>query len=340
MTIKYILQVGFLASILTSCNPLDEVGPKICPSDSFSISSSDLNIDVVSGDLNSSLEDSENKIDLSSEGVHIFSDFGEEVDWVLNVSNGTQEKNYSGTSTKLDVYWYGQPDKFLDSKLQFDPGNVTVSLTVVCHEVVQKSFNLVGKQNFSDLNPKFGTLLRDWDQNGVFPVLTDTFNGADGWNGGSNALNIWDVGYYDKVPSPAAGDYLQLHGEGDGSYWYFGATSFPTNNLKDYLGTENLDSLYFNIMVSAEDGIVNAGSQIGLQAAGKTYLRLESINWKGWKLLSYKVSDFATTSGKNIESINILNCVLQLGAQPEQSSELKVKYDFIIMTVGAPLFED
>jgi hypothetical protein len=319
---------------------VEEVGPAICPSDSFSITSSDLNINVVAGNIISTLEDSDNEIDLTTEGAHIFSDFGEEVDWKLNISNGTQEKNYSGTSAKLDVYWYGQPDKFLDSKLQFDEGNITVSLTVVCHDAVQKSFNLIGEQNFSSLNSQYGFLLRDWDKNGVFPVLEDSFNGADGWAGGANALDSWDANYYDDVfSSPAGGKYMQLHGYGTGSYWYLGGTSIDMSNFSDLVSTENLDSLYLNVLVSAEDGAINTGSQIALKAAGKTYLRLEDINWRGWKMLSYKLSDFATSSGAKLSSINITTFVMQLGAQPEQSSDLKVRYDFVLFTVGAPLFE-
>jgi len=339
MKIKHILRGGLLAGILTACNPVEEVGPLICPSDTFSLTADDLKIDVVSADTEVAIESSNNELDLSSGGAHFFSDFGEEVDWELTISNETQTKNYSGNGAQMDIYWYGQPNKYVDSKLQFDLGKVEVTLKVVCHDPVSKAFDLLGTQDFSSLNPKYGILIRDWDGHGLFPTLGDTFNVADGWQGAGGGITTWNVDYLNIFSSPSGGEYLQLHGAGSPS-WYLGGHSFPTDGLSDNLGTQNVDSLYLNILVSAEEGAINTGSQIAVGVSGVNYLRVEDVNWEGWKLLSYKFSDFATNSGAPLPSTNIESFVLQLGAQPEQSSDLKVRYDFVLVTVGAPLFEE
>ena len=339
MKIKHILRGGLLAGILTACDPVEEIGPLICPSDTFSLTSDDLKIAVVSGDAEVSIESLDNELNLSSGGAHFFSDFGEEVDWELTITNGTQTKNYSGNGAQMDVFWYGQPNKYVDSKLQFDiEKEVEVTLNVVCNDPVSKTFDLLGIQDFSSLNPKYGVLIRDWDKNGLFPTLADTFNVADGWQGAGGGITTWSVDYLNVFSSPSGGKYLHLYGAGNPS-WYLGGHSFPTVGLSDSFGTQNVDSLYLNILVSAEGDAINTGSQIAMGVSGVNYLKVEDVNWQGWKLLSYKFSDFATNSGSPLPNTNIESFVLQLGAQPEQSSDLKVRYDFILVTVGAPLFE-
>ncbi|MFT4899503.1 MAG: hypothetical protein ACI9U0_001301 [Flavobacteriales bacterium] len=341
MKIKNIFQVGLFAGILSACNPVEEVGPLICPTDSFSLTTSDLIIEVVSGETETPLELSNNEVDLSTGGAHISSDFGEVVDWELTISNGSQEKNYSGKSAVMDIFWYGQPNKFENSKLQFDVDKeIEVSLTVVCHEKVTKNLNIVGTQNFSSLNSKYGILLRDWDKNGSFPIDSNHFTVADGWEGENEpgGITVWNLDYLDDFSSPAGGKYIQLHGSGTPN-WYLGSHSFPTDGLGDLLSSQNVDSLYVNVMVSSEEGAENTGSQIALQVAGENYSKVEDINWTGWKLLSYKFSDFSKNSGASVPNSNVQSFILQLGASPEQSSNLKVRYDFILVTVGAPLFE-
>ena len=340
MNIKNIFQVGFLAVFLSACNHLEEVGPRICPSDSFSLTTSDLKIEVISGETETALELSNNEVDLSTGGAHISYDFGEVVDWELTISNGSQVKNYSGISSVMDVFWFGQPNKYENSKLQFDiEKEVEVSLTVVCRDKVTKNISIVGTQDFSSLNPRYGILLRDWDENGEYPILADTFNVADGWAGKGAGVTEWNVDYTDDFSSPSGGKYIQLPGVGLPN-WYLGAHSFPTGGLNGLLSSENVDSLYVNVMVSGEEGGENAGSQIAMAVGGVNYSKVESLNWTGWKLLSYKFSDFKTTSGSPLPNSNIESFILQLGAQPEKSSDLKVRYDFILVTVGAPLFEE
>ena len=107
-----LLKLGLCLAFLYGCNPIEKVGPDICPSDQFSLTVEDLVINVVSPGSSQPLEDVGNALDLTSEGLNIQSNFGEEVPWILTLSNGSQTKTFSGTGESLNVYWYGQPDKF------------------------------------------------------------------------------------------------------------------------------------------------------------------------------------------------------------------------------------
>ena len=171
-----LLKLGLCLAFLYGCNPIEKVGPDICPSDQFSLTVEDLVINVVSPGSSQPLEDVGNALDLTSEGLNIQSNFGEEVPWILTLSNGSQTKTFSGTGESLNVYWYGQPDKFDGAKMQFDEGAVTAELSVVCFEAVSKTFQLSGTQNFSTLDSNFGVLLRDWDKNGAYPVDDVTYD--------------------------------------------------------------------------------------------------------------------------------------------------------------------
>lgn len=338
-----LLKLGLCLAFLYGCNPIEKVGPDICPSDQFSLTSDDLVINVVSSGSSQALEAAGNNLDLTSEGLNIQSNFGEEVPWTLTLSNGSQTKSFSGTGESFNVYWYGQPDKFDGAKMQFDEGAVTAELSVVCHTAVSKTFQLTGIQNFSALDSNFGVLLRDWDKNGAYPVddvTYDSENPVDGWSGKGGGVDVWEFQYYDEYPSPSGGLYAQFHAAGENGMWYLGSHSFTLTDFEDLVPTQNVDSLYVNIFASAEEDAINTGSQIAVKYNGKSYLALENINWSGWKLLSYKMADLKTTSGDNLSSIDITDFVLQLGASPEPSNDLKVRYDFVLITVGAPLFDE
>lgn len=338
-----LLKLGLCLAFLYGCNPIEKVGPDICPSDQFSLTSDDLVINVVSSGSSQALEAAGNNLDLTSEGLNIQSNFGEEVPWTLTLSNGSQTKSFSGTGESFNIYWYGQPDKFDGTKMQFDAGAVTVELSVVCHDAVSKTFQLTGTQNFSSLNSNFGVLLRDWDKNGAYPVDDVTYDPVtevDGWSGKGGGIDVWEFQYYDTHSSPGGGLYAQFHGAGENGLWYLGSHSFTLTDFEDLIPTQNVDSLYVNIFSSAEEGAINTGSQIAVILNGESYGAVEAINWSGWKLLSYKLSDFKTMAGVNLPSTDITDFVLQLGAQPEQSNDLKVRYDFVLITVGAPLFSE
>jgi hypothetical protein len=341
MNYKLILNIGLCFIFFIGCRPVEKVGPDICPSDEFKLTLEKLEIDVLS-DTVLTLEDAKNKLDLAAaEGINIKSDFGEVVDWKITISNSSQSKFFSGISDKLDIYWYGQPSKFDGEKVNFDPGEVTVELSVLCSESVSKTFEISGKQNFSSLNPKFGVLLRDWDGNGVYPVSGEDYSiDDDGWSGGAGGFKTFAVEYLNEFSAPASNKYAQIYAKFDAVQWYLGAHSIDLLSFQDYLPTENTDSLYLNFF-SSSDGGINTGSQVAFKDGdNKSYLGLEQINWTGWKHLSYRFSGLTTNSGDSLKTTDLTAFVLQLGAAPEKSKELMVRYDFILITHGEPLFSE
>jgi actin-like ATPase involved in cell morphogenesis len=247
-------------------------------------------------------------------------------------------KKYTGAQVTKDMVrkW-----KEASSYVGGDVREVTVELSVLCSESVSKTFEISGKQNFSSLNPKFGVLLRDWDGNGVYPVSGEDYSiDDDGWSGGAGGFKTFAVEYLNEFSAPASNKYAQIYAKFDAVQWYLGAHSIDLLSFQDYLPTENTDSLYLNFF-SSSDGGINTGSQVAFKDGdNKSYLGLEQINWTGWKHLSYRFSGLTTNSGDSLKTTDLTAFVLQLGAAPEKSKELMVRYDFILITHGEPLFSE
>lgn len=337
---KAVALSAFSAIMFTSCDNIDQAGPNICPSDGFTFTASDLNVDVLSGSTATDLAAASNTVDLATGGLHIYADFGEVIQWEMKIANDAEQKTYAGESSTLDIYWYGQGDKFNGTDLEFAEGSAKIEFEIVCKEMIQKDFTVVGNQSFTNINPAYGLLIRDWDQNGEYPVAGTTFDVSDGWAGAGGGANPWEFEYYNTDASPAGGYFSQFYAKTAAPSWYMGSTSFPTAGIEASLPTTNTDSLYVNFFVKADENLPNCGSQVGFQASSVNYLVSEDITWEGWKLRSFKLSEFKSPSGDPLTTTTIDNMVLQIGSQPEAVSELRVMYDFAFITVGAPLFKD
>ena len=328
------------ALALSSCNPDFEVGPEICPSDNFSFEASDLKLDVIDGSTIKDISNAGNTVDFSKGGLHITGSLGEVVQWELKISNDNKQKVYSGQSDTIDIYWYGQGDKFDGQNMQFANGAASIEFEIVCLDVITKYFSVQGTQSFDNISPEYGILIRDWDQNGDFPVLGSTFAGADGWAGSGSGANPFTFDYKSPSPSPAGGLYCEFYSVTTAPAWYLGASSFPISGIAAALNTTSADDVYLNYFVKADESLPNAGSQVILKAGTGSYLLSEDITWTGWKLISHKLSDFKSNTGDALNSTDLSEVVLQIGAQPEAATELRVMYDFLLITSGAPLFKD
>ena len=334
--------VSVLASslVLTSCNPDFEVGPEICPSKGFTFTASDLKVDVISGNTIKDISKVGNTVDFSNGGLHITGSLGEVVQWELKISNDDKQKVYSGQSDTVDIYWYGQADKFDGQNMQFANGSTSIEFEIVCLDVLTKNFIVQGTQNFDNISSEFGLLLRDWDKNGDFPVLSTTFFPADGWAGGGGGASPFILDYKSSNPSPAGGLYCEFYAKTPAPEWYLGASSFPISGIATALNTTNSDDVYLNYFVKAEETFSNAGSQVILKVGVSQYKFTEDITWTGWKLISHKLSEFKSNTGDPLNTADITEVVLQIGAQPEAATELRVMYDFFLLTSGEPLFKD
>jgi hypothetical protein len=335
------LMVGLVSTVaLSSCDlPLEQVGPNICPSNSFVFEASDLKLDVLDGALVKDIASAGNTVDFSKGGLHIHADLGEIVSWELKISNDDEQKVYSGKSDNVDIYWYGQGDKFDMQNMQFDPGATTIEFEIVCLDMISKKFTVKGVQNFENIDPEFGVMLRDWDQNGVFPVAGTSFSGADGWAGSGGGADPFVFDYFTASPSPAGGAYAEFHGVTPAAEWYLGATSFPITGIESSLTSTNTDEIYLNIFVKG-DVHPFAASQVSFKIGTQVYSFNENITWSGWKLISHKLSDYTSKTGDPLNSTALSEAILQLAPGPEAVKELTVNYDFMFFTIGAPLFKD
>lgn len=336
-----LLVLGVASALaLSSCNTDFEVGPEICPSDSFTFTASDLKINVIDGNTIKDITNAGNTVDLSKGGLHITGSLGEIVQWELKISNDDKQKVYFGQSDTIDIYWYGQGDKFDGQNMQFANGSASIEFEIVCLDVITKDFNVQGTQRFDNISSKFGLLIRDWDQNGYFPVIAPTFSGADGWAGSGSGANPFTFNYEATSPSPAGGLYSEFYAVTTAPAWYLGASSFPVSGIAATLNTTSADDVYLNYFVKADKNLPNAGSQVILKVGGSQFKFTEDITWTDWKLISHKLSEFKSNTGDPLNTADITEVVLQIGAQPEAATELRVMYDFFLLTSGEPLFKD
>lgn len=337
------LILGIAAFSVVACNeePLEQIGPNICPTADFNFTASDLKIDFLDGNSAQDLSTLSNVVDFAKGGINIHGDFGEVVQWELKITNDSEQRTFSGESDTLDVYWYGQGDKFDGQNLQFAAGDARVELEVVCKDMISKDFTVTGVQDFSILDPMYGVLLRDWDKNGAYAVAADTFNmNDDGWAGNGSGANPFIFQYYNSNASPAGGYFAEFYAKTAAPSWYLGGTSVPIAGVEALLTETNTENVYVNFFAKADASLPNCGSQVGFKYNAINYLKTADINWTGWKLMTYKLSDFKSNAGEPLNSTELTDIVLQVGAQPEATDELRVNYDFFILTTGAPLFKE
>jgi hypothetical protein len=340
--------VGLSAIVLVACtSPLAENGPKLCPTEGFKFTVSDLDIKKVIPNGNNFTESeftlgTELNLD-DNEGLHLVANFNEVVEWELTISSATSsnKKVYASKSNKIDIYWYGNTDVYPF----FADENCKLTLRFPCKDVTEGTFSLKGKANFTKTHPNFGILLRDFDGNGMYPEKSGT--AVNDVNNGWFDANV-TFSYETQNASPMGNRYLRMFRQASNPTWYLGAHSFPVNTtdkkFEDMFPTTNTDSIFLNFFIRA-DKHPNANMEIGLRNPG-TGLHLASgaINFQGWKLVSRSFSNLKITNGARsglampaADIFKINDMILQLGASPQQTNILEYDYDFIFISFGSPL---
>jgi len=343
---KNLLKSVFVISIiLSSCkSPIENNGPKICPSSKFVFEQQDLKLNaLVYNETSEKLVSTEvadgSSIDFSSGGLNIYAELDEAINWEVLINSKTSSASYSfsGNSKVIDLNWFGQTNELPF----FGAEAVEVKLLIACKNPLIYNFTISSRPNFKHVAKDFGLLLRDWDKNGYYPVAGNTpQNGPDGWQGDLNVTFTHDS------LNPAysgSGKYFSLYRQSENKLWYFGATTFDLININTLLSTNDPDSLYLNVFLKG-DFYENTGIEFGINKSGANYMKTGTLDWNGWKMVSVKLSDlmvtFGSSAGEKLSSLGSnMQFVLSLGANPEQADELKVSYDFVFLSVGKPLFE-
>jgi|SaaInlV_125m_DNA_1040241.scaffolds.fasta_scaffold05670_4 hypothetical protein len=349
MNIKKIFW-GSLAIVgFASCEPIEEVGPDLCPSDDFSFNANDLKLFKVGRISETSLVGNGDVLPLDSMGLHIQSNLGVVLNWKVTITNGYLKKRFSGNDSLIDILWYGQADYFDGTNLSLSEGVTNIELDIICQDLITKTITIEGNQSFKNVSSDFGLLIRDWDQNGKYPVRGESytfFDGAPFFTGLADPqFNVFD--YFDETPSQSGGKYLQVESaSASDPLWYFGDYGIDIPDFEAFLSSNNLDSLYVNVLVSREGSISNVPANFGFRDTvpspnAGAYLVNENINWTGWKLLSYKFSDFKNSkTDLPLSDITLIKeFLLNFGASPNLANATGIKYDMVLFTVGKPLYE-
>ena len=333
---------------LSSCDPFEQVGPRLCPTDDFVLSSEDLKIEII-GD-NPGVLPVNGDVSLAGNGLNITAQLSEPVAWNLTIemNDGSAEKSFAGEGDSINIFWYGNSTFFPF----FKKGKASIKFSTVCRETIVRNLNITESPTFSNVSPEYGILLRDWDGNGVFPVQepgTTNF----GWGATKEGFN-WaataDVTYINDDPSPMGGYYLDITDKKENPVWYYGTTGIEGNNFNklgklDSLPTKNAEDLWFNIYVKGDQAFANTSVELEWSTKSGRFTRSEHLNWEGWKMISIPFSEFkkgtdrmTVFDGFNSNDRSYLG--FQLGSQPLQDTEAQASFDFVIITVGSPFFDE
>lgn len=327
-----LLAIGF-ALFATGCRTNEkQMGNDVCPTASFSFTESDLVLTGLTGGV----------LDLSTGGLKIEANFSEEIEWKVVLESATAYKEYSGKGKKISQWWYGNSRTYP----VFSTGACKLTLKMQCREDIVKEFTVSGAPNFKNLDPSYGLLLRDFDKNGLHDVNTvGTFSGADAvYYGSTPPSKVVTFSYENSSASPAGGYFFREDGVATAKQWYFGAIEMnglnaSANSIFNKIGSKNPDSVYVNMYVRG-DKYGNASADFTLLGSG-TYKKSVTIDWAGWKMVSLKMSDFLFNGSKFTGLVSTRSGLgLTLSCAPLQSMNQQIDYDFIIITVGAPFFDE
>ena len=337
----------FLLLGLSSCDPFEQVGPRLCPTDDFVLLSEDLKIEII-GD-NPGVLPANGDVSLAGNGLNITAQLSEPVAWNLTIemNDGSAEKSFAGEGDSINIFWYGNSTFFPF----FKKGKASIKFSTVCRETIVRNLNITESPTFSNVSPEYGILLRDWDGNGVFPVQepgTTNFGWGDSKEGFNWAATA-DVTYMNDDPSPMGGYYLDITDKKENPVWYYGTTGIEGNNFNnlgklDSLPTKNAEDLWFNIYVKGDQTFANTSVELEWSTKSGRFTRSEHLNWEGWKLLSFPFTEFLDGTDPMVnlgEFASGSYVAFQLGSQPLQGTEGNVSFDFAFITIGGPfLIED
>jgi hypothetical protein len=326
----------------------DYKGPAICVPDGFTISNYTVTPEV-------DFVPDKKLVGIKKDSVvNIYADFSHEVNWDLKIIGrlSKAEKRYAGRSKKIDIKWLGNHDNSIFFKNEI----CDIFLELNCGYITDsKNFLIKKPTDFSN----FGLLLTDFDGNGIFGSTKLGYDSVRQYASyGTNADGSDLIATIDVLPcepSPQGGNYFyQKATNGDGAYYACGSNTskntlggarlpagdVTTPSFKNtFPGITNPDSIYVNFFINS-----NGNSQTSISAYFKSGSRTFNViinpDWKGWKYLSYKLSEFKSTADgtivADIKTITFWGFDLQSKDPGPQTVEFAA--DFVLFTKGKPLF--
>jgi hypothetical protein len=241
--------------------------------------------------------------------------FNEEVTWTLSIKGKTSKsiKRYSGRSKEINETWYGEPD----TAVFFQAEECEVVLKISCKEALTSTFTITAASGFNNMPGTF--LVSNFDGGGTswsaYPSTLLTHNG---------------VIASPSDPSPQGAGYYKIEGSGALNYYFGGCGSGPFALPSSWTDPRQV---YLNVFLNS-DGLTNSQAQITLSGGGGvTYMK--TVNWTGWKLVSFKLSEIEIQNPTTVTSLNV-----GLGSAPDRGTSASVKMDFFIFTYGKPFYKE
>lgn len=285
-------------------------------------------------------------VDFTSDSAYFTGELSHRVTWYITfkgVSSGAVKRieGLSQSITPDQAKWGGDHDP---SNVKFfqEGEKVVAELSFLKSSLVLKdTITVTETKEFK------GDILYDGFELSSFawPYLSFNENSANPYTGGFNTTNV----VQGKKSFSLAGI------DGDNSYFIGGARTQFTDGNTNYFEFQSLnpDSVYFNAYIYG-DGNITTRVSIGVaeddnkngtyeDALDDVWEYAFKIDWKGWRLVSFKYSDFVTSaeaayggSGNKKQELNLVKRITfnLLSDPPGNSASYLV--DFPIVTYGGP----
>ncbi|MFM7024083.1 MAG: hypothetical protein ACKOXB_14015 [Flavobacteriales bacterium] len=332
------------AVVFNGCHKKDTLGPEVCPSAEFKITTPfSLNLTSVNP---------------ATDKLTMKAGFSEEIEWWITIKGGSgATKSYHGTSDSLNIDYYGNSE----NDIFFKAEQCEVKFELACGHTegnATKSFTYTSMPTIH--NPNFGFLLNDFDGK----PATGAYSTSGGWGNDDNK-EVVKVNNITVDPSPQGGKAMMYYGNAKDSItvpriklWYYGGFSSSIASqiaaLKNTYGVTDPNRLYLNMYVRGyATDYPNTQLQLSLEGLKEitesgTVAEFKNYNlnldWDGWKMVSIKFSEFVNlhafpSTYNAATNSNITNLGFGLGAGPEQNHHAKALLDFLIITIDAPYKE-
>lgn len=319
-----------LSLLFNSCkhdNFKDFVGPGHCPSPSFALVSPF----TITAQATPT-------ITLSSTPIEMTASFNEVVEWTLSIKGNTSgaQRTFTNKSSSVNVTWRGEPG----SEKFFQTETVTIEFKIACQDASIYSRDITANSFNSYASTGKGLLLSDFDGNG--PVantfLKPGYN-ASGWSSYFTLPN--EITEFGRVATPLiapqGSNYMVLKGLPASNSWYVGGGYASVPNLATIAGaTSDPTKMYVNAFINNGG---NTSTLLGLtiKSGGVNYSKNVLLNWSGWKMVSYNLSEFETKRGIALsDALTVTDLTFELNPATEQGQATEANIDFIIFTVNEP----
>ena len=318
---KKLIPLAAFLLLFVSCNHeefTDFVGPNLCPPADFVLNENTVLIEGLNADR---------QIDFDYSSIKFLVDFVHEVNWKLTISGEGQQRVFSGKDAQMVVFWNGEGRHDL-----FSEGMVNFTLTV-CDQIYEQQFKIVTAPRFQTIDPSFGILVRDWDQNGFLSVVGETYSSVDGWSGPNfNTGGSLSVDYLEDSPSPMGGKYVRFTATSPEATWYYGAHSFDVSTALSQLGVHDPSKIFLNFYFRKVGAIDAANAIIMKESAGNRLVNEAIVN-EEWQYFSRSLAEMGV-----VNTSNVTDFVFNLGPSAASGQAITVDYDFILLTVDQPLY--